>query len=191
LGSAGKACAGIEQAITLECKPEAQPLATANPPQTQHRFLPVTDRAAPYGPQTAQIRRFLQALAALRPETEVSVVARFGESSRAPAYRAAERALATVIAKSGRDRERDALGGPLLQMLRVPAPHSGEGADALSPATPPVTASGEGDTPTLRPIAEPALAALLALLMRDLLSAPHFSALYAPFDETISVATLG
>ncbi|MGV3707215.1 MAG: hypothetical protein ACO1Q7_00105 [Gemmatimonas sp.] len=130
----------------------------------------MTDRSAPYGPQTAQIRRFLQALAGLAPEAESTVVARFGESGATAAYRTAERALADAIAKSGRERERDALGGPLLQMLRAP---------------------GTSEEASLKPMAEPALGALLALLMHDLLTPLQVAALYAPFDGIISRDTLG
>lgn len=76
---------------------------------------------------------------------------------------------------SQREELRDALGGPLLQLTR-----SGR------PATP-----GEQDLDTLvDPVAEPALAALLALLVGDVLPSTALAALYAPLESEIPLDTV-
>ncbi|MDQ6612411.1 MAG: hypothetical protein M3Y64_08255, partial [Gemmatimonadota bacterium] len=92
-----------------------------------------------------------------------------------PAFASAELALGLLVAQAGRESERDALAGPLLLLVCE------RGAEALTADT---------VEPVLRAIAEPALAALLALLMRDLLAPRDFSALYEPFEQAIPFATL-
>ena len=135
---------------------------------------------APYGPATPAIRRFLVQLATLDAASRDAVVARFDAASRSRPFALADAALAETIERSGRSDAQEALAGPLLQMAR----RSGDRAqgDTLPP---------EGDVPDLEAFAEPALAALLALLVRDLLSPAHFRVLYGPFDETIPVEGLG
>lgn len=123
--------------------------------------------ALPYGPFTAQVRRFLQRFASLTPEAEETVVADYRATIASPQYQAAERALGTAIARSGREAERDALGGPLLQLLR---------AEQVLP---------DAGAAPFRPIAEPALAALLAVLMQDVLTAEQVTRLYAPVEHAI------
>ena len=138
-----------------------------------------TDGTLPYGPFTAEVRRFLQRLAALPPAAEDLVLADYRLTAASAEYQAAERVLGSAIARSGRERERDALGGPLLQMLRS---EQRPAFDASPTNADPSIAAN--DLP-FRPIAEPALAALLAILMQDVLSAEHFARLYAPFAHTI------
>jgi hypothetical protein len=130
----------------------------------------------PYGPHTAAIRRFLVRLAGLGSADRALVVERYAVQVHSTAYQAAEAALAVAIERSGRDAARDALSGPLMQLVRRP-----------------VTAA-EQDVPTpdeddplsgLDPVAEPALAALLALLVADLLETPQLEALYDAFHDTI------
>jgi hypothetical protein len=135
---------------------------------------------APYGPATASIRRFLVRLAALDGAAREAVVARFTAVANSRAFAAADMALAETIERSGRADAQDALAGPLLQLVRrrehtdaVPADASAESADA------------EAAGPALDALAEPALAALLALLVRDLLPPAHFHLLYSPFADAI------
>ena len=160
----------------------------------------MAERPLPYGPFTAEVRRFLQQLAALTPAAEAQVVAEYGRAIKSAEYQAAERMLGGAIARSGRERERDALGGPLLQLLRVERPQ-GEPKSAHANATltpihvtpvnapPSATLTPILDASPFRPIAEPALAALLAVLMQDVLSAELFVRLYAPFERTIPRAS--
>ena len=123
--------------------------------------------ALPYGPNTAVIRRFLVRLAGLGSGDKAAVVARYGDLTRTRAWEAAETLLATAIERSGRDAQRDALSGPLLQLVR--------------PAVATATISEDDALAQLDPVAEPALAALLALLVRDLLPESAVGTLMEPF----------
>jgi hypothetical protein len=67
------------------------------------------------------------------------------------------------MAKTGREAERDAAAGPLLQMVRLP-----------------------DDPGAIDPIAEPALATLMALVIRDVLPPDDFDALTAPMDALLA-----
>ena len=123
-----------------------------------------------YGPNSALIRRFLQHLAALDTDSERQATSRYGRLSPSAKFAAAELALAVLLSKAGREQERDALAGPLLLLVQERAS----------------TANSEhGTVALLRPVAEPALSALLALLMRDLLPPGDFAALYEPFAVAI------
>lgn len=130
--------------------------------------------ALPYGPRTPRVRHFLQRLARQPAIAWLAAARQYAERRDTPIVRRADRALGQVIDGHGRTRERDALVGPVLQMARtaVPAP------------------MGEGDDETLERMAEPALAAVLALLVEDLLAAEHVAALYAPFAQAIPLETL-
>lgn len=130
----------------------------------------------PYGPNTAAIRRFLVRFAGLGRADRAAIVSAYTAHSATRDWHAAEAALATAIERSGREPQRDALSGPLLQLVRRP--------DAAVPAS----ASADDALATLDPIAEPALAALLALLVQDLLGAHQVTTLYAPFAETMPLA---
>lgn len=127
----------------------------------------------PYGPNTASIRRFLVQLAGLGSTDKAAVVARHAQLSRTTAWEVAESLLATAIERSGREAHRDALSGPLLQLVR--------------PAGATATISEDEALAQLDPVAEPALAALLALMVRDLLPAETVGALLAPFDGVVEV----
>jgi hypothetical protein len=128
--------------------------------------------AQPYGPETAAVRRFLVRLAGLGATDRATVVARYETIAATRAYEAADARLGEVITRSGRDEARDALSGPLLQLVKRPTPDVSPAADA------------EADI-ALDPIAEPALAALLALMVRDLLDDATVQLLTDAFADTI------
>ena len=128
--------------------------------------------AQPYGPETAAVRRFLVRLAGLGAADRAIVVARYETIAATRAYEAADARLGEVITRSGRDEARDALSGPLLQLVKRPTPDVLPAADA------------EADI-ALEPIAEPALAALLALMVRDLLDDATVQLLTDAFADTI------
>lgn len=128
--------------------------------------------AQPYGPETAAVRRFLVRLAGLGATDRATVVARYETIAATRAYEAADARLGEVITRSGRDEARDALSGPLLQLVKRPTPD-------VSPAV-----DAEADI-ALDPIAEPALAALLALMVRDLLDDATVQLLTDAFADTI------
>ena len=134
---------------------------------------------SPYGPATAAIRRFLVRLAALDANARDSVVERFAAVASSRAFATADAALAETIERSGRGDAQEALAGPLLQLVRR--------RDDSAPASI-VGADGE-DEPALDALAEPALGALLALLVRDLLPPAHFRTLYGAFDVAIPADT--
>jgi hypothetical protein len=127
----------------------------------------------PYGPNTAVIRRFLVRLAGLGSGDKAAVVARYGDLTRTKAWETAESLLGTAIERSGREPQRDALSGPLLQLVR--------------PAEATATISEDEALAQLDPVAEPALAALLALMVRDLLPEAVIATLVAPFDGIVEV----
>lgn len=131
--------------------------------------------AQPYGPETAAVRRFLVRLAGLGATDRATVVARYEAIAATRAYEAADARLGEVITRSGRDEARDALSGPLLQLVKRPTPDVSPAADA------------EADI-ALEPIAEPALAALLALMVRDLLDDATVQLLTDAFADTIPAA---
>jgi hypothetical protein len=122
----------------------------------------------PYGPETAAVRRFLVRLAGLGAPDRAAVVARYETVAATRAYEAADARLGEVITRSGREEARDALSGPLLQLVKRPMPE----------------ASPESEI-VLEPIAEPALAALLALMVRDLLDDATVRLLTDAFADTI------
>lgn len=126
----------------------------------------------PYGPATAAIRRFFVALAALELEAHDAVVRRFAGASQSAAFAAADARLGEIIERSGRTDARDALFGPLLQLVRD------RGVEE------PAVIETEEPVP-LDPIAEPALAALMALLVHDLLPPDMLATLYGAFDDAI------
>lgn len=135
----------------------------------------------PYGPATSAVRQFLVRLAGLGASARAEAVQRFEEIARTSAFVAAELRLAETIERSGRTDARDALAGPLLQLVRIP-----DAPDRDTPVVTPDDDEGEADAlAQLDPIAEPALAALLALLVADLLPQSTTDQLYAPFAELI------
>jgi len=132
-----------------------------------------TPTSAPYGPNTPRIRRFLQRMAGLGGEDRATVITRYAAACTGPAWSGAERELAAAVEKSGRGPLRDAVAGPLLQLVRIPS----DGTAAEGAASDPLT--------SLDPIAEPALAAVLALLVEELLSAAAWATLYGPFEPVL------
>lgn len=132
--------------------------------------------SAPYGPMTASVRAFLVRFAGLSAADRRDALAAFQRNATSPTWLGADRVLGDTIERAGRTDWRDALAGPLLQLVRRTA------SDA-SPAT-----LSDDDIDALDPIAEPALAALMALLVRDLLPATVFDTLYAPFATLIPVS---
>ena len=128
--------------------------------------------AQPYGPETAAVRRFLVRLAGLGATDRAAVVARYETIAATRAYEAADARLGEVITRSGRDEARDALSGPLLQLVKRPTPDVSPASDAKAEIA-------------LEPIAEPALAALLALMVRDLLDDATVQLLTDAFADTI------
>lgn len=123
-------------------------------------------QSLPYGPNTAAVRRFLVRLAGLSAADRAGIVAAYDAALQDRTWSTAEHELGVTIERSGREAARDALAGPLLQLVQRPGAEATSEDDALD---------------TLDPIAEPALAALLSLLVRDLLDPAHVHALYAPF----------
>jgi hypothetical protein len=122
---------------------------------------------APYGPNSGSVRQFLVQLAGLGADDRARVVSAYHRAVRDTAWDRAERQIADALVRSDREAHRDALSGPLLQLVRrkdAPPPTTDE--DALA---------------ALDPIAEPALAAVLALLVQDLVSHVTRETLLGPF----------
>lgn len=132
----------------------------------------------PYGPATPAIRRFLVRLAALGASERHAAIAGYAAVRETRAWQIAETALAEVIERSGRSSAQEALAGPLLQLVRRPE------------ASAQVPESTEEALDTLEPMAEPALAALLALMVHDLLTPRDFATLYAPLADIIPLDVL-
>ena len=128
-----------------------------------------------YGPATPAIRQFLLQLSGLGDVARDDVVQRHATCATSPAYISAEVTLGETVEFAGRTDARDALAGPLLQLVRT--------GDATPNDLEPLT--------SLAPIAEPALAALLALLVADLLPSDVVETLYAPFADALPFSTLG
>lgn len=130
----------------------------------------------PYGPCTPRVRDFLVRLAGLGNTARADVISRYAACSEQSAYHAADTLLGDTIARSGREDVRDALAGPLLQLVqRADLPdHPDAHEDPLQ---------------SLDAIAEPALAAALALLVSDLIPADTVRVLYAPFHHVMPLGT--
>lgn len=121
--------------------------------------------AQPYGPQTAEVRAFLRALAALDADEHARVLERWKHHSGTTAFSRADRVLAETMVRVNREVERDSAAGPLLQMMRVD--------------------SGADDGASLDPIAEPALAALMAIVLRDVLPQVTYDTLIASMASIV------
>jgi hypothetical protein len=145
--------------------------------------------AEPYGPNTRQVRRFLQRLAALSTDECVAAARIYRQKAGDRAMIAADRALGIAIETSGRTGQRDTLAEPLMQLLSSHASRL-PGADATHL---PGAGTGDGETSDAvewEDIAEAALAAALAVLARDLISTDEFVMLYSPYEDQIPVAEL-
>jgi hypothetical protein len=140
----------------------------------------------PYGPGTPAVRRFLVHFAGLGVHDRARVVAAYDAARITMGWQRAEQLLAVTIERSGREAARDALSGPLLQLVRH------RRADAVTDAPTDATHSTRAHTDDesladIDAVAEPALAALLALLVRDLIEAAAFDTLVAPFDGVLAI----
>ena len=135
-----------------------------------------SDSSRPYGPATPAIRQFLVQLAGLGADSRAAIVARYHAAVTSIAWVRAERVLGDTIERAGRGDARDALAGPLLQLVR--APSTAEATAELS---------DDDLLASLDPVAEPALAALLSVLVRDVLPEDVFATLYAPFAAEINL----
>ncbi len=128
--------------------------------------------AAPYGPNTPAVRHFLRQLAGLGTSARADVVSRHASTCTTREWHMAETVLGTTIERAGRSDAQQAIAGPLLQLMR----RSDAPAD---------TRADDAALDQLDPIAEPALAALLVLIVADLLPAEVAERLYAPFASVI------
>lgn len=131
----------------------------------------------PYGPNTAQVRRFLQRLAARPVDDWVAAARHYLAAENAPRLTRADRALAAAIEASGRETARDAVVGPVVQLA--------EDAAARALERPAVESHIDPEA-----YAEVALAATLAVVVRDVLEAESFAALYAAFEDAVPVGEL-
>ncbi|HET7457672.1 MAG TPA: hypothetical protein VFJ74_08445 [Gemmatimonadaceae bacterium] len=146
----------------------------------------------PYGPNTDAVRRLLQRLAAAPAEAWDAAAAHYEALARTPRYAAAERALATAVTAAGRERERDAIVGPLVQIAGDAAERVLRATSAARPGTPTPHASPEdAEDESANRFAEPALAAALALVVRDVLPQSAFEALYEAVGGMVRVEELG
>ena len=129
--------------------------------------------SSPYGPNTPAVRRFLQRLAG-RPLSDCIAATRaYRALQGTPDFGAADRALGIAIDRGARTGARDAIVGPIVQLM---ASHT-EGLARV----PDAQVESEG-------LAEAALAAALALVARDVISAATFDLLYGPFARVIPMS---
>ena len=127
-----------------------------------HATMPLPGRL-PYGPNTHSVRQFLVRLAALGTVQRGEVVTAYAALAESASWLRADARLGRAIQSSGRGDVEQTLAGPLLQLVT----------------------SREAEGGSLDAIAEPALAALLAIVVADLLSEADFATLYRPFAQII------
>ena len=124
----------------------------------------------PYGPNTPAVRRFLQRLAG-KPASDCITAARAYLSLQGTEeLRMADRALGHALESSGRTDARDAVVGPLVQLM------NGHAAKLDADITGGLTVDD---------LAESALAATLGLIVGDVIPAPMLEVLYRPFGGII------
>lgn len=131
----------------------------------------------PYGPNTSSVRRLLQRLAALPPEEWARLAQIYEGLARTASFAAADRALGEHIDATHREGERDAVLGPVVQLA----------ADAAERVA---RAAGGGAEPDPDRFAEPALAAALAVVARDLLDDQQFQLLYGPVSWAVPLVEI-
>ena len=131
----------------------------------------------PYGPNTNAVRRLLQRLAALPPEEWTRLARLYEGLARTPRFAAADRALGELMAAAGRERESEAVVGPVVQLAADAAERAARAASVGAP---------EADA-----FAEPALAGVLAVIARDLLEEEQFQVLYGAVSWAVPVGELG
>ena len=126
--------------------------------------------SAPYGPNTPAVRRFLQRLAG-KPASDCIAAARIYLSLQGTDdLRLADRALGHALESSGRTDARDAVVGPLVQLMSGHAPK--------------LDADITGGL-TVDDLAEAGLAAALGLIVGDVIPAAMLEVLYRPFAGSI------
>ena len=127
----------------------------------------------PYGPNTPAVRRFLQRLAG-KPAADCAAAARVYLSLQGtPALIAADRAVGRAVESSSRTDARDAVVGPVIQLMNGHAERL-----ATDPALSGVS---------LDDMAETALAAVLALIVGDIIAADALEVLYRPYATLIPI----
>jgi hypothetical protein len=145
--------------------------------------------AQPYGPATAVIRTFLVQLASLERAPHDEIIASYHALSMTSRFDSADQQLSEAITRSGRTDARDALFGPFLQLMRERHLEA-DGATPVSATPSSETGDAPDDAIELDPIAESALAALMALLVHDLLPHEVLATLYAPYEPYVPLATV-
>ncbi len=144
----------------------------------------LASRDQPYGPHTADVRAFLRDLASMSEDAMVVVCGQWERLRSQTEFARADRTLGETIVRADREAERDAAAGPLLRMMRArEAARSGADSDDNT------ADSGRTDTlaeQPLHPISEPALAALMALIVRDLLPREVFAVLTSPLRDIVA-----
>jgi hypothetical protein len=127
----------------------------------------------PYGPNTSIVRRFLQRLAG-KPASDCAAAARLYLSLQGtPALIAADRALGHALEGSARTDARDAVVGPIIQLMNGHAARL-ENDPALSGVS-------------LDDMAEAALAAVLGLMVGDIIASDALEVLYRPYAGIIPI----
>lgn len=157
--------------VSLYC-----PCATSRPATDvcrRHTLRPLPEPTSPYGPRTPAVRHFLQRLAALPPVVWLAAARHYERARDDVRHRRADQALGAAVAALDRERERDALVGPVVQLARRAAERH-----------------GPTDDDTVERLAEAALAATLALLVSDSLPRAHVAQLYGAFEGAIPLAEL-
>jgi len=125
----------------------------------------------PYGPNTAAVRRFLQRLAG-KPASDCITAARTYLSLQGTTdLVAADRTLGHALETSGRTDARDAIVGPIVQLMTGHADKHG-----IADGTVGVTVDD---------MAECALGAALGLIVGDVIPASMLEVLYRPFAGLI------
>lgn len=138
--------------------------------------------ARPYGPNTDAVRRLLQRLAALPPDRWTRIARLYEGLQRTPRFVAADRVLGEAMTAAGREGERDAVVGPVVQIATDAAERAGRATSGADGGV----QSGEVDR-----YAEPALAAALAVVARDLIGRDEFETLYGAVSWGVPEAELG
>lgn len=132
--------------------------------------MPEPVATQPYGPQTPLVRMFLQRLATQPAMAWLAAARRYAAVAATPAGRQADRGLGAAIQKSAREAARDALVGPVLQL-------AARAADAA--------ALDSADREQVERLAEPALAAALALVVADRLGDDQRAILTSAFAAAV------
>ena len=135
--------------------------------------MPSPRPTQPYGPNTPAVRRFLQRLAG-KPASDCVAAARIYLSLQGtPVLRAADRSLGDALESSDRTDARDAVVGPIIQLMSGHAERL-----AADPALSDIS---------LDDMAETALAATLGLIVGDILAADALEVLYRPYAGLIPI----